>query len=156
MRRFLALVIATVLPFTAQSQAADVSQPATGATGDWNVTLTVFRSPGTGIQVAKGRLAAFVAHYPTVIERDGEQRNTQFIRIGVAAYARPKAGTSPYASLSLAPSLTAGWPNSGLADVGLRRRFGGRFSGQLGVAVLYAPETKESRVNPTVGLGVRF
>ena len=156
MRRFLTLIIATALPLTAQSQSADAPQPATGGVNDWNVTLTVFRSPGTGIQVSKGRFAAFVAHYPTVIEREGEQRNTQFIRIGVAAYARPNAGTSPYASLSLAPSLTAGWPNSGLADVGLRRRFGGRFSGQLGVAVLYAPETKESRVNPTVGVGVRF
>ena len=156
MRRFISLLIAAAIPLTAHSQSASLPQAPSGGAGDWNVTLTVFRSPGTGIQVSKGRLAAFVAHYPTVIERDGEQRNTQFVRIGVAAYARPNAGTSPYASLSLAPSLTAGWPNSGLADVGLRRRFGGRFSGQLGVAVLHAPETKESRVNPTVGLGVRF
>jgi len=156
MRRFLSIVLVAAVPFTAHAQSADAPQSATGPSNGWHATLTVFRSPGTGIQVSKGRFAAFVAHYPTVIERDGEPRNTQFIRIGVAAYGRPEAGTSPYVSLSLAPSLTEGWPNSGLADVGVRRRFGNRFSGQLGVALLYAPETKESRVNPTVGMGVRF
>ncbi len=33
---------------------------------------------------------------------------------------------------------------------------GDRYSGQIGVAVLYAPISRETRVNPTVGLGVRF
>lgn len=122
----------------------------------WHVTLTIFRSPGTGLQIAKGHFAAFVAHYPTVIKRDGAQRNTNFLRVGVAAYARPDARTSPYASLSFAPSLTKGWTNSLLADVGARQRFGSRYSAQLGAALLYAPASRETRFNPTVGLGVRF
>ena len=45
---------------------------------DWHVTLTIVRSPGTGIQVAKGHVAAFVGFYPTVIERDGKQRKVSF------------------------------------------------------------------------------
>lgn len=122
----------------------------------WHVTLTIFRSPGTGLQIAKGHFAAFVAHYPTIIKRDGEQRNTNFVRVGVAAYARPDKGTSPYLSLSFAPSLTKGWSNSLLADVGARQRFGSRYSGQLGAALLYAPASRQTRFNPTVGLGVRF
>jgi hypothetical protein len=122
----------------------------------WHVTLTIFRSPGTGLQIAKGHFAAFVAHYPTIIKRDGEQRNTNFVRIGVAAYAKPEARTSPYASLSFAPSLTKGWSNSLLADVGARQRFGARYSAQLGAALLYAPASRQTRLNPTVGLGVQF
>ena len=46
--------------------------------------------------LSKRHLAAFVAHDPTVIKRDGEQRNTNFVRLGIAAYARPDARTSPY------------------------------------------------------------
>ncbi|QJR35558.1 hypothetical protein [Gemmatimonas groenlandica] len=158
--RTLWLCLIALAPFTAHAQsAAQASAPrraTTVARNDWRVTLTIFRSPGTGLQVSKGHLAAFVAHYPTVIKRDGAQRGTQFVRLGLAAYARPDARTSPYASVSFAPSLTKGWSNSALADVGARQRFGSRYSGQLGVALLYAPHTKQTRVNPTVGLGVRF
>jgi hypothetical protein len=140
----------------AQTTATPPADAPIVADNKWRVTLTIFRSPGTGLQVSKGHFAAFVAHYPTIIKRDGEQRNTNFLRIGVAAYARPDARTSPYASLSFAPSLTKGWSNSVLADVGVRQRFGSRYSGQLGAAVLYAPASRQSRLNPTVGLGVRF
>lgn len=122
----------------------------------WSATITIFRSPGTGVQVSKGHLAAFIAHYPTVIKRDGQQRATEFLRIGGAYYAAPNAATSAYASLSFAPSLTSGWSNSAIADVGLRRFFSTRFSGQLGVALLHAPQSNETRVNPTIGFGVRF
>jgi hypothetical protein len=158
MRRILALALVSLLPALgrAQSPTGAASNAPTVAANDWRVTLTIFRSPGTGVQVSKGHFAAFVAHYPTVIKRDGAQRNTNFLRIGVAAYARPDARTSPYASLSFAPSLTRGWSNSMLADVGVRQRFGSRYSGQLGAAVLYAPASKQTRLNPTVGLGVHF
>lgn len=122
----------------------------------WRATLTIFRSPGTGLQVQHGHLAAFLGFYPTVIKRDGGQRNTNFIRVGAAYYAAPDARTSPYASLAFAPSLTRGWSNSVIADVGVRRMFTARFSGQIGVAVLHEPRSNETRLNPTIGLGVRY
>ncbi len=161
MRTLLIATLCASLPLPARAQTASEApatpqRASTVASNDWRVTLTIFRSPGSGLQVSRGHLAAFVAHYPTIITRDGKQRNTQFIRIGVAAYARPDARTSPYVSLSYAPSLTKGWANSALFDVGARQRFGSRFSGQLGAAVLYAPETRQTRVNPTIGLGVQF
>jgi hypothetical protein len=142
-----------VAPRTVVDNAATDAADADNA---WHVTLTIFRSPGTGLQIAKGHFAAFVAHYPTIIKRGGAQRNTNFVRVGLAAYARPHEGTSPYLSLSFAPSLTKGWSNSVLADVGARQRFGSRYSGQLGVALLYAPASRQTRFNPTVGLGVQF
>ncbi len=146
----------------AQTVAANpVTANATAGTGivrhdDWRVTLTIFRSPGTGIQLSRGHFAMFVAHYPTAIPRDGKIRNTEFIRTGVAYYLSPDATNSAYSSLSFGSSLTNGWANSGLLDIGARRMFTERLSGQLGVAVLHAPETKATRLNPTVGLGVRF
>lgn len=156
MRLLLCAALIASLPPSAGAQSPALQPASTIASGDWRVTVTLFRSPGTGLQISRGHLAAFVAHYPTVIKRDGEQRGTQFIRIGVAAYGRPDARTSPYASLSYAPSLTKGWANSTLFDVGARQRFGNRYSGQLGAAVLYAPQSKQTRFNPTVGLGVQF
>ncbi len=156
MRILLCAALIASLPLSAGAQ-SPVPQPAsTIARDDWRVTVTLFRSPGTGLQISRGQLAAFVAHNPTVIKRDGEQRGTQFIRIGVAAYGRPAASTSPYVSLSYAPSLTKGWTNSALFDVGARQRFGNRYSAQLGAALLYAPQSKQTRFNPTVGLGVQF
>ncbi len=122
----------------------------------WRATVTIFRSPGTGVQLSKGHLATFIAHYPTIIKRGGENRNTNFIRVGAAYYLAPYASTSPYVSVSFAPSITKGWSNSAIADVGVRRNFTDRYSGQLGVALLHAPQTNQTRVNPTIGLGVRF
>lgn len=156
MRNLLLAALLASLPLSAGAQSSAPQPASTIAPDDWRVTVTLFRSPGTGVQVSRGHLAAFVAHYPTVIRRDGEQRGTQFVRIGVAAYARPDGRTSPYVSLSYAPSLTKGWANSALFDVGARQRFGNRYSGQLGAAVLYAPQGKQTRFNPTVGLGVQF
>ena len=151
MRRFSTLLL---LAFGGHAAAAQSSP--TERTDDWRVTLTVFRSPGTGLQLSKGSFAGFLAHYPTVIKRDGEVQNTQFLRIGLAWYAAPVASNSPYVSLSFAPSLSRGWSNSGIADAGVRHMFTERFSGQLGVAMLYAPGSRETRINPTIGLGVRF
>ncbi|MCU0634489.1 MAG: hypothetical protein MUE41_06415 [Gemmatimonadaceae bacterium] len=129
--------------------------PAPDQDARWRVTLTVFRSPGTGVQVSRGRLAVFAGHYPTIFRRDGADRTTHFVRMGVAAYASTRL-SSPYVSLSLAPSLTRGWPTSGLLDAGWRQGFGSRVSGQLGVALLAAPSLRTSRVNPTIGLGVKL
>lgn len=132
------------------------SLPSIERPDQWRATITIFRSPGTGLMVSRGHFAAFVGHYPTVLKRIDGQRATQFIRFGAAYYVAPNAATSPYASLSLAPSLSKGWSNSGIADVGIRRMFTSKLSGQLGVALLYAPHSNETRLNPTVGLGVRF
>ncbi len=153
------LVTILLLSFAHRSisaQAPESPRQAIVRSDDWRVTLTVFRSPGTGIQLSKGHMAVFVGHYPTVIKRDGKQRDTQFIRMGVAYYVAPDATNSPYASASFAASLTAGWANSALGDVGIRHMFSKRYSGQLGVAVLHASASGQTRVNPTVGLGVRF
>ncbi|MCU0647993.1 MAG: hypothetical protein MUF00_08360 [Gemmatimonadaceae bacterium] len=147
-RAFLALAL---LAGVCQAQ----STPAAADSARWRVTLTVFRSPGTGLQISRGRLAVFAGHYPTVFRRGGADRTTHFIRVGVAAYARAHA-SSPYVSLSIAPSLTDGWPTSGLLDAGWRQGFTSRVSGQLGVALLVAPSLRTSRINPTVGLGVRL
>jgi hypothetical protein len=157
MRMLLVTALIASYPQSARAQSsAPLPSPTITQDNDWRVTVTLFRSPGTGLQISRGHLAAFVAHYPTVFKRDGKQQGTQFVRIGVAAYARPDSRTSPYMSLSYAPSLTKGWANSALFDVGARQRFGNRYSGQLGAAVLYAPRGRQTRVNPTVGLGVQF
>jgi hypothetical protein len=145
-----------LLLFTVLTRAlsAQPTQPSDTA-ARWRVTLTLFRSPGTGVQLSRGRLAVFAAHYPTVFRRDGADRTTHFVRVGVAAYASTRP-SSPYVSLSLAPSLSSGWPMSGLIDAGWRQGFGSRVSGQLGAALLVAPSLRTSRINPTVGLGVRL
>jgi hypothetical protein len=155
--RISSLVLSLALlavPSVAFAQTA--SSPSAPSSDSWRVTLTVFRSPGTGLQLSKGHLAVFAGHYPTVIQREGEQRTTHFVRMGAAYYVAPSATTSPYASLSIAPSLTDGWSTSGLADVGVRRMFSRRYSGQLGVAMLHAPGMNATRVNPTIGFGRQF
>ncbi len=162
--RLVALAVIAATPSVLHAQSAihspnesrADSTPSTSDGKDWRLTLTIFRSPGTGLQLSNGHFAVFVAHYPTVIRRDGEQRGTHFVRVGAAAYLAPQARTSPYASISFAPSLTKGWHNSLLGDVGVRQRFGDRYSGQLGGAVLYAPRSGETRINPTIGMGVHF
>lgn len=157
MRALLAVsLLLAVHPSIAKAQSVPVPDLAKVRSDEWRVTVTLFRSPGTGLQVARGNFAAFLVHYPTVIRRDGEQRNTNFLRLGVAAYARVDAPTSPYLSVSFAPSLTKGWANSGILEIGARQRLGDRYVGQLGAAVLHAPATNQTRVNPTIGLGVQF
>src|SRR5688500_11309321 len=155
MRSLFTLLLLAVSSIGADAQSAEMQRPTRDAS-NWRVTLTVFRSPGTGVQVSKGNFAGFLAHYPTVIKRDGELENIQFVRMGVAWYAAPDESNSPYLSLSFAPSLSRGWSNSSIVDAGLRHMFTERISGQLGVAMLYAPGSRETRVNPTIGLGVRF
>ncbi len=145
-----------VLPFTLRAQSAPSQAPTMLRNDAWRVTLTIFRSPGTGVMVGKGMFAAFVGHYPTAIPFNGEVKNLNFVRYGVTAYASPASRTSAYLSLSAASSLTKGWANSAMVDVGVRRMFTPRFSGQLGAAVLHAPSTNATRFNPTVGFGVHF
>lgn len=161
----IAMAAAHVRPACAQSAAPTPTSPAQSATvspyswnGGWHVTMTIFRSPGTGIQVGRGPLALFVAHYPTAIVRDANRKmtTTHFVRAGVAAYLRPTDATSPYVSLSIAPSLSKDWTLSGMVDVGVRRRFSKTWSGQVGVAALRAPKIDATRLNPTVGLGISF
>lgn len=156
MRSLAILLLLAASPLAAKAQVPGAPTASSIPDSDWRVTVTVFRSPGTGIQVSKGHLAGFVGHYPTVIRREGSRQTTHFLRVGMAYYGSMEARTTPYFSLSIAPSLTRGWSTSAIVDAGLRHMFGTRFSGQLGVAVLHAPHSKETRVNPTVGAGVRF
>jgi hypothetical protein len=144
-----------LMPALFQAQATPSTAAPSGLDQRWRVSLTLFRSPGTGIQVQRGKVALFAVHYPTIFERDGAQRTTHFVRIGVAAYARTTI-TSPYLSVSVAPSLTRGWPTSALLDAGWRQGITDRLSGQLGAALLVAPSLRTTRINPTIGLGVKL
>jgi len=150
------LLASLAIPLILRAQSAPTKTSPMLQAGSWRVTVTLFRSPGTGLMVSKGHLAGVVGHYPTVIPRQGEHRNANFIRFGVAVYATPEQPNSAYASASIGTSLSRGWANSVLLNVGVRRMFTSRFSGQLGVAVLHAPSTSASRVNPTIGFGVQF
>lgn len=159
--RRLTIVAATAASLVAARAAAQSLPSSTAPARDWRLSITIFRSPGTGVQLARGSFAVFAAHYPTIFDRgDGAPRRdrptTHFLRVGVARYLRADASTSPYVSLSVAPSLTRGWSTSGLLDVGVRRRFTGTLSGQLGAAVLHTPSRRVTRLNPTLGLGVTF
>lgn len=156
MRNLALLLLLAALPSAATAQVPGASAATRTTDSDWRIAITVFRSPGTGIQLSKGHLAAFVVYYPTVISREGEALSTQFVRVGMAYYGSAEARTTPYLSLSIAPSLTRGWSTSGIAETGLRQMFGRRFSGQLGVAVLHELDSKATRVNPTIGAGVWF
>ncbi len=89
---FLVLALA---PFGAAAQSIEAPAASDGPPDRWRATMTIFRSPGTGVQLSKGHLAGFVAFYPTVVERDGAKRNTNFVRMGAAYYVAPSTtGTS--------------------------------------------------------------
>jgi hypothetical protein len=112
--------------------------------------LTMFRSPATGIEVRAGHTAAYLGYYPTILTRDGNRANTNFIRVGVTYYMRAE-GASPYVSPSLLWSLDADWRSGALTEVGFRLPLYRRLSGRLGAGVLTTLD-RQVRVNPTIGL----
>lgn len=116
--------------------------------------LTVFRSPATGLELRTGHVAVHAGFYPTILRRDGEQGNVNFIRAGATYYLKAR-GTSLYASPSVVFSLDRDWANGALTEVGFRGRLFNRVNGRLGVGVLTATDG-EVRVNPTVGLDIKL
>jgi hypothetical protein len=116
--------------------------------------LTLFRSPATGVEVRAGHAGAYLGLYPTVISRDGERGNANFVRAGGTYYLRAR-GASPYVSPSLLWSLDSAWRNGALTEVGFRGRLFGRVNGRLGAAVLTTLD-RQVRVNPTIGLDVKL
>ncbi len=127
----------------------------TGAVSrDTELRLTVFRNPATGLELKHARIGVFVGFYPTILRRTAadEMRNTNWIRTGVSVWSH-STGPALYASVSAMVSLTDGWKNGVLFDVGGRYPIGERFAGRLGVAVLQTTD-KLTRVNPTVGFDI--
>lgn len=140
------LLAVLFLPTMASAQAA--------APAERGVYLTVFRSPATGLELRNRHIAAYAGFYPTIISRDGEQGNVNFIRAGATYYLRAR-GASVYASPSLVFSLDRDWSNGALTEVGFRGRLFSRVNGRLGAGVLTTTDG-EVRVNPTVGLDVKL
>jgi hypothetical protein len=144
---FLTLLLAVLVLPTAGS-----AQPT--APREQGLYLTLFRSPATGIEVRAGHAAAHLGLYPTVISRDGERGNANFIRAGGTYYLKAR-GASPYVSPSLLWSLDPEWRSGALTEVGFRGRVLGRLNGRVGAAVLTTLD-KQVRVNPTIGLDVKL
>lgn len=119
------------------------------------LTLTVFRSPATGLEYRIGHVSAYAGFYPTIFQRDGKARNTNFIRLGVMVYRRPTA-SSFYISSSYAISLTDGWDNSILNEIGYRWQVSRRFDVRGGGVVLVTERFDEVRLNPSIGFGYSF
>jgi hypothetical protein len=135
-------LISQVLP--AQATAA---KPA-----ERGVYLTIFRSPATGIELRSGHAAAYAGFYPTILGRDGERGNVNFIRAGATYYMKDR-GASPYISPSLLWSLSPNWKNGALTEIGFRGQLYRRLSGRIGGAVLTTFDN-QVRVNPTIGLDI--
>lgn len=146
----LAALLAIVSPVAAQSTASP--EPA----AERGLSLTLFRSPATGLELRAGRGSAFAGFYPTILRADGEPEgsNVNFIRAGGALYLRP-AGSSPYVATSLLWSLDDDWDHGALSEAGYRLAIGSRLALRAGVGVLTTFDG-ETRINPTVGATVRL
>ena len=140
------LLAALVLPAAGSAQLSD--RPERG------LYLTVFRSPATGVELRAGHAATYVGFYPTIISRDGNRENVNFIRAGVTYYMKDH-GAGAYVSPSLLWSLDREWKSGALTEVGFRGRLYGRVNGRLGAAVLTTLD-KQVRVNPTIGLDIKL
>jgi hypothetical protein len=116
--------------------------------------LTVFRSPATGLEWRGAHVGVYAGFYPTIIARDGERENVNFIRIGATYYVRDR-GLTPYVSPSLVASLDRNWSHGALTEVGMRGKLYRRLHGRLGAAVL-TTTAGDVRVNPTIGMDVRL
>lgn len=148
-RTFLLVLALPLARGTAAAQAPEV--PAAGG-----LYLTIFRNPATGLEWRGERFGVHAGFYPTILTADGqsEGENTNFIRVGAAAYLR-SSGWTPYFAPSLLFSLDDDWDNGILSDVGVRMPFARRAAFRLGVGVLTTFDG-EVRVNPTVGFDVRL
>ena len=143
-----ALVVAMIAaPHIAMSQTS--SKPR-----ESGVYLTVFRSPSTGVEVRSGRAGVNLGFYPTVLRRDGERENANFIRLGGSFYAKDR-GSSLYVSPSIVFSLDKDWKHGALTELGFRGKVYRRLNGRLGAGVLTTTDGHVS-VNPTVGLDLKL
>lgn len=139
------IVLATAaMPATAQQQSPS---PENG------FHVTIFRSPATGIEWRAEHVGIHVGFYPTIIARNHERANTNFIRAGGTWYLR-SSGFTPYISPSLVLSLDEDWDSGALTELGLRMRVYRTLNARLGAGVLTTFDG-EVRVNPTVGLDMR-
>jgi hypothetical protein len=131
---------------------AQTSAPARSS--ETELRLTVFRNPATGFELQHARIGVFVGFYPTILRRTAKDdfKNTNWIRTGISVWSHT-TGPSLYASVSAMVSLTDGWKNGVLVDIGGRYPIGDRFAARLGVAVLQTTD-KLTRVNPTVGFDI--
>jgi len=144
---FLTILLAALVPPTEGS-----AQP--NDRRERGLYLTAFRSPATGIELRAGHAATYLGFYPTVVSRDGNRGNANFIRAGVTYYVKAQ-GASPYVSPSLVWSLDPKWRNGALTEVGFRGPLYRRLNGRLGAAVLTTLD-RQVRVNPTVGLDLKL
>ena len=147
------LTLALSIASPAVAQDAGQAPTVSSETGAY---VTVFRSPGTGLEYRFGRIAIHAAHYVTVL-KTGDQatgKSTNFVRAGASFYLRP-AGWTPFLSPSVVLSLDDDWDNGVLTEVGVRIPVFSRASFRGGVGVLRTFDG-ETRVNPTIGLDVRM
>lgn len=146
-----AALLATAAPTFAQSaapaQARRFSRP--------TVSATVFRNPATGIELRYGALAAHAGYYPTIIPRGGENRNTEFVRLGASVFLRDH-GLTPYASAAYLVSLTDGWADSALLETGTLVPIVGPVDVRLGAGLMVPTDGERVRLNPTIGASYRF
>lgn len=148
--------LALLILVTATALARPVLAQEAAPRREGGVYLTLFRSPATGLEFRRERVAVHAGFYPTILKADGQQggENTNFIRIGASAYLR-SSGWTPYLSPALLLSLDDDWQNGVLSEVGARFPFADRAAFRIGVGVLTAFDG-EVRVNPTVGFDLRI
>jgi hypothetical protein len=143
-----ALVVAMIAaPHIAMSQTP--SKPR-----ESGVYLTIFRSPSTGVEVRSGRAGVNLGFYPTVLRRNGERDNANFIRLGGSFYAKDR-GSSLYVTPSIVFSLDKDWKHGALTELGFRGKLYRALSGRLGAGVLTTTDGHVS-VNPTIGLDLKL
>ena len=121
------------------------------------VTLNLFRAPSTGLEYRVGwfggRVSFHAGYYPTVIKREGKNRSTHFIAIGNTFYFKPE-GSTFYTASSYAISLSGGWKDSWLNEVGYKWQISPRWAFRGGAVLLVTGDYKEVRLNPTLGFGM--
>lgn len=117
---------------------------------------TLFRSPASGLEFRSGPIGLYAGWYPTILKADGQAKseNTNFIRVGAAAYFR-RHGWSPYIAPAVLFSLDDDWTDAFFVDAGVRLPIAQPIALRLGLGVLAAVDG-EIRANPTVGLDVRL
>ena len=118
------------------------------------VYLTIFRSPSSGVEIRSSHAAINLGFYPTILSKNGERGNANFIRLGGSYYLRDR-GPSLYASPSILFSLDKNWKHGALTELGYRGAIYRGLNVRLGAGVLTTTDG-EVRVNPTIGLDVKL
>ena len=149
MRALLAIGLMAILtPIVAEAQDSLSNARERG------VYLTVFRSPSTGVEVRRNHLGMHAGLYPTVIARNGEKENVNFMRAGITWYLQP-GGSTFFATASVVFSLDRDWKHGALTELGYRAKIGNTLFARVGGAVLTTVKG-EVRVSPTIGMDLRL